>query len=375
MKKRLFTPGPTEVPPEVLLEMARPIIHHRTPQFSEIFKEVGEGLKNLFQTKNEVFTFASSGTGAMESAVSILLSPGEKALFVSGGKFGERFGEICSAYGIEATPIKVEYGRSVEPSQIREILEKEKGIKVLFTTLCETSTGAATDIREIAQITKDLDVVQVVDAISSLGAVECRQDEWGIDVILSSSQKAFMLPPGLSFISLSEKAWERVERAKLPHYYFDLKKHKESLKKASTPFTPAVSLIIGLNKALSLIKEETLENVWKRHALLANACREAMKGLGLELLTEKPSSVLTAVKVPEGVDGNELVKSLRDKYGISFAGGQSSLKGKIFRLAHLGYIDRFDLILAISALEKVLLELDYKFELGSGIKAAEKVLF
>ena len=375
MKKRLFTPGPTEVPPEVLLEMARPIIHHRTPQFSEIFKEVGEGLKYIFQTKNEVLIFASSGTGAMESAVSNLLSPGEKALFVSGGKFGERFGEICSAYGIEAIPIKVEYGRSVEPSQIKEILEKEKGIKVLFTTLCETSTGAATDIREIAQITKDLDVVQVVDAVSSLGAVECRQDEWGIDVILSSSQKAFMLPPGLSFISLSEKAWERVERAKLPHYYFDLKKHKESLNKSDTPFTPAVSLIIGLNKALSLIREEGLENVWERHRILAVACREAMKALGLELLTEKPSSVLTAVKVPEGVDGNELVKSLRDKYGISFAGGQSSLKGKIFRLAHIGYIDRFDLILAISALEKVLLELGYKFELGIGIKAAESVLF
>jgi len=375
MKKRLFTPGPTPVPEEILLEMARPIIHHRTADFRKINEDVERDLQELFQTKNPVITLASSGTGAMEAAVSNILSPGEKALVIKGGKFGERFGEICSAYGIDVVAIDVEWGKAVEPELVRKILNSEKDIKAVFTTLCETSTGVLTDIRAIGKIVAEFpDTVLVVDAVSSLGAVSCLTDEWNLDVVITGSQKALMLPPGLSFLSISEKAGKKIENSKSRGYYFDLKKYRKSLDKFDFPFTPAVSLILGLKKSLSLIREEGLENVLKRHQILAEATRAAVKALGLELLAEKPANALTAVKVPAGIDGNELTKMLKEKYGINFAGGQAQLKGKIFRIAHLGYFDKLDIILAISALEMALHQLGYKFELGAGIKAAEEIL-
>jgi len=375
MKKRLFTPGPTPVPEEILLEMARPIIHHRTADFRKINEDVERDLQELFQTKNPVITLASSGTGAMEAAVSNILSPGEKALVIKGGKFGERFGEICSAYGIDVVAIDVEWGKAVEPELVRKILNSEKDIKAVFTTLCETSTGVLTDIRAIGKIVAEFpDTVLVVDAVSSLGAVSCLTDEWKIDVVITGSQKALMLPPGLSFLSISEKAGKKIENSKSRGYYFDLKKYRKSLDKFDFPFTPAVSLILGLKKSLSLIREEGLENVLKRHQILAEATRAAVKALGLELLAEKPANALTAVKVPAGIDGNELTKMLKEKYGINFAGGQAQLKGKIFRIAHLGYFDKLDIILAISALEMALHQLGYKFELGAGVKAAEEIL-
>ena len=375
MKKRLFTPGPTPVPEDILLEMARPIIHHRTADFRKITEEVEGDLQYLFQTKNPVVSLASSGSGAMEAAVSNILSPGEKALVIKGGKFGERFGEICSAYGIDVVAIDVEWGKAVEPESVRKILNSEKDIKAIFTTLCETSTGVLTDIQAIGKIVAEFpDTVLVVDAVSSLGAVSCRTDEWNLDVVITGSQKALMLPPGLSFLSISEKAGKKIESSKLPKYYFDLKKYRKFLDKFDFPFTPAVSLMLGLKKTLSLIREEGLENVLKRHQILAEATRAAVKALGLELLAEKPANALTAVKVPEGIDGNELTKMLKEKYGINFAGGQAQLKGKIFRIAHLGYFDQLDIILAISALEMALSVLGYKFELGAGIKAAEEIL-
>ncbi len=375
MKKRLFTPGPTPVPEEILLEMARPIIHHRTAEFKKIAEKVQEDLQYLFQTKNPVVILSSSGTGAMEAAASNILSPGEKALVIKGGKFGERFGEICEAYGIDVVAIDVEWGKAVEPESVRKILNNEKDIKAVFTTLCETSTGVLTDIRAIGKIVAEFpDTVLVVDAVSSLGAVSCRTDEWNIDVVITGSQKALMLPPGLSFLSISEKTGKKIESSKLPGYYFDLKKYHKSLAQFDFPFTPAVSLILGLKKSLSLIREEGLENVLKRHQILAEATRAAVQAIGLELLAEKPANALTAVKVPEGIDGNELTKMLKEKYGINFAGGQAQLKGKIFRIAHLGYFDKLDIILAISALEMALSELGYKFELGAGVKAAEEIL-
>ena len=373
-KKYLMTPGPTPVPPEILLEMAKPILHHRTPQYQAIFKEVNEGLKYIFQTEGDVVSFASSGTGAMEASVVNLLTKGDKAIVVRGGKFGERFGEICSAYGVEVIPIDVEWGKAPQPSLIREALEKNEEARAVFVNLCETSTATVYDIKAIAEVVKKTDAVLVVDAISGLGADDLQADKWGVDVVVGGSQKGLMIPPGLAFCTISQKAWKLIEASKSPKYYFDLKRAKKSLDKNDTPFTPAVSLIIGLREALRLIKEETLPKVLERHALLAEATREAAKGLGLELFSKSPSNAVTAVKVPEGLDGAKLVKNLRDSHGVSIAGGQAQLKGKIFRIAHLGFMEKFDTITAISAVEIGLKELGYKFELGSGVKAAEKVL-
>ncbi len=374
MKKRLFTPGPTPVPEDILLEMSGPIIHHRTAEFRRIAEEVQDNLKYLFQTKNPVITLASSGTGAMEAAVSNILSSGEKAVVVKGGKFGERFAEICSSYGVDVIPLDVEWGKAVKPASIEEILNKEKEIKAVFTTLCETSTGVLNDVEAIGKIVESSDTVLIVDAVSSLGAVPCQTDAWNLDVVISGSQKALMLPPGLSFISVSKKAWRKIENTNSSRYYLDLRKYHKSLEKSDFPFTPAVSLIVGLRKSLTQIREEGIENVLQRHKILAAATRAAIKALGLELFAEKPADSLTAVKVPEGIDSQELIKRLKEKYGVNFAGGQNELKGKIFRIAHLGYFDKLDIITAIAALEMVLSELGHKFELGSGIKAAERIL-
>ena len=377
LKKRyLLTPGPTPVPPESLLAMARPIIHHRTNEFRAILGQVAEDLKYVYQTKNDVFIFASSGTGAMEAAVANILSAGDKALAVTGGKFGERWQEICQAYKIDVTPLEIEWGTAVEPKVIKDKLSKEPDIKAVFTTLCETSTGVRTDIKTIAQITKDHQAVLVVDAISALGAEDLKTDEWGIDVVVSGSQKGLMIPPGLSFISINDKAYKAIEQSRLPKYYFDIKKAKKSFDKTDTPWTPAVSLIIGLQQALKMIREEGIENIIQRHKVLAEATRQAMKALDLELLAPKsPANAVTAVKVPEGIDGAAIVKNLRDKYDVWIAGGQAHLKGKIFRIAHLGYMNQFDIIVGITALEAVLKELSYKFELGAGVKKAEEILF
>lgn len=376
MKNYLLTPGPTPVPPEALKAMARPIIHHRTPQFQAILKEVEEGLKYVFQTKNPVLIFSSSGTGAMEGTVVNLLSPGDKAIVVRGGKFGERWGELCDAYGIEFVPIDVEWGRAVDPSDIKKILEKENGkIKAVYVTLCETSTGVAADIEKIAMVTKDYEAVLVVDAISALGAESIKTDEWGIDVVVSGSQKGLMIPPGLAFVSLSEKAWKLAEKSKLPKYYFNFKAYRKSIEKDDTPYTPAVNLIIGLSEALKLIKKEGIENLIKRHKKHSKAVREAVKALGMELFApDAYSEAVTAVKVPEGIDGGKLVKTMRDKYGVAIAGGQSQLKGKIFRIATMGYITADDLKKGLEILETVLLELGYKFQKGTGVEALKKAL-
>ena len=374
-KKYLLAPGPTPVPAEVLMAMSRPIIHHRTSAYREIFSEVNEGLKYTFRTKNDVLTFASSGTGAMEGAVANLLSPGDKVLVVKGGKFGERFGEISEAYGIEVVYLNVEWGEPVAPSDLGRKLEEIKDIKVVFTTLCETSTGVVNDVRGIGEIVKKHEAVLVVDAISGLGAMEFQPDDWKVDVAVAGSQKGLMVPPGLAFVSLSEKAWKLVGASKLPKYYFSFEKARESLKKNDHPFTPAVSLIMALREALRMIKKEGIENIWERHACLAEATRAGVGALGLELFAPRaPSNSVTAVKVPEGIDGIALVKNMRERQGITIAGGQAGLKGKIFRLAHLGYADRFDVILAISALEMILSGLGYEIEFGRGVAAAERIL-
>ncbi len=375
MKNYLLTPGPTPVPKEVLEAMAKPIIHHRTPQFQAFLKETEEGLKYVFETKGDVLIFASSGTGAMEGAVVSLLSPGDRTIVVRGGKFGERWGEICQAYGIEFIPIDVKWGKAVDPKEIEKILKAQKGIKAVYVTLCETSTGVATDILEIALITKGYEAILVVDAISALGAVNLKTDEWGIDVVVAGSQKGLMIPPGLSFVSLSQKALDKAKKSTLPKYYFNFIKYKKSIEKNDTPYTPAVNLIIGLNEALKILRKEGLSNVIAKHGRHARALRETMKALELGLFApDAYSDAVTSVKVPDGIDGVKLVKIMRDKHGVAIAGGQGELKGKIFRIATMGYISASDLKIGIETLETVLLELGYKFEKGVGVKALNEAL-
>ena len=375
-KKYLFSPGPTMLPPEVLLKMAEPIMHHREPEFERIFGEIREGLKYLFQTKNEVLIFTSSGTGAMEGAVSNLLAKGDKALVIRGGKFGERWGEICKAFGIEFIPIDVEWGKAVDPQRIKKALESDPSIRVVYTKASETSTGVRHPVKEIADIVKKYEnTVVVVDAITGIGVFDLPMDQWGLDVVVSGSQKALMLPPGLSFVALSDKAWKLVERANLPKFYFDFKKELKSAQKNQNSFTPAISLFVGLRESLNLIQKEGLESVFKRHEKLATATRSAVKALGLDLYApDSPSNALTAVKVPDGIPGGKLKNLFFEKFGITVAGGQDQAKGKIIRIAHLGYYDRLDMVMVISALEMLLKEMGYAFQLGAGVKAAEEVL-
>jgi aspartate aminotransferase-like enzyme len=375
-KKYLFSPGPTMLPPEVLLKMAEPIMHHREPEFERILGEIREGLKYLFQTKNEVLVFTSSGTGAMEGAVSNLLSKGDKALVVRGGKFGERWGEICKAYGIEFVPIDVEWGKAVDPKQIQKALASNPSVRGVYTQASETSTGARHPIREIAEIVKKHEeTVLVVDAITGIGVFNLPMDAWGIDVLISGSQKALMLPPGLSFAALSDKAWKFVERSNLPKFYFDFRKELKSAQKNQNAFTPAISLFVGLKESLRLIRKEGLEAIFRRHERLAEATRAAARALGLELYApDSPSDAVTAVKVPEGVQGGKLKNLFFERFGITVAGGQDQAKGKIIRIAHLGYYERLDMVMVISALEMLLKEMGYSFELGTGVKAAEEIL-
>ena len=375
-KKYLFSPGPTMIPPEVSLKMAEPIMHHREPEFEKIFAEIREGLKYIFQTKNEVLIFTSSGTGAMEGAVSNILSKGDKAIVVRGGKFGERWGEICSAYGIEFIPIDVEWGKAVQPGRIQEILKSDPSIRAVYTQASETSTGVRHPIREIAKIVKEYEnTLLVVDAITGIGVLNLPMDEWGLDVVISGSQKALMLPPGLAFVALSDKAWKFVERSNLPKYYFNFKKELKAAQRNQSSYTPAISLFVGLRESLRLIRKEGREAIFQRHEKLAEATRAAVKALGLKLYAPKsPSNALTAVKIPDGIDGGKLKGLFFERFGITVAGGQDRAKGKIIRIAHLGYYDQLDMVMVISALEILLKELGYAFELGTGVRAFEEVL-
>lgn len=373
-KTYLLTPGPTPLPPQVRKALSGQIIHHRTPQFQGILKECAQGLKEVFKTKNDVFILTSSGTGAMEAAVVNLLSAGDGAICVQAGKFGERWTELCKAYNIKAEIIDVEWGRAVKPEAIEAKLKANNNIKAVFTTLCETSTAVATDIKAIGAIMKNYGAALVVDAISGLGAVNLDTDNWGVDVVVVGSQKGLMLPPGLAFISMSQKALKLMGAANLPRYYFDMRKAKKAIEKTDTPFTPAVSLVIALREALRMIKEEGLDNCFKRYSLYARACRAAAKAIGLEIYAKDISDAVTAIRLPETIDGEKLVKTMRDTYGVGVAGGQAELKGKIVRIAHMGYISAKDTIAGLECFEKVLNEMGHRFELGSGVKAAKEIL-
>jgi len=375
MKKRhLLAPGPTPVLPEALLAMARPIIYHRGPEYEALLARVREGLKSLFQTKKEVLLFTSSGTGGMEGAVVNTLSPGERALVIRGGKFGERWGEICEAYGIRPQYIDVEWGRAVDPDLVAAALKADPSITAVFATHSESSTGVLHDVEALARIVRPTPTLLVVDAITSVGVVDLPMDAWGVDVVVSGSQKALMIPPGLSFCGVSDKAWGVVERSRLPKFYFDFKAERKSLEKNQNAFTPAVSLIVALHESLTAIMAEGLPAVFARHNRLARATRAGVAALGLELFAERPTPALTAVRVPPGVEASAIIKTLRTAHGITIAGGQTKVKGKIFRLAHLGYADDSDVIVCLSALERTLNDLGYPVKLGEGVRAAQEIL-
>jgi len=375
MKKvSLLAPGPTPVPPRTLLAMAQPMIHHRSSDFLEIFGRVRAGLKKLFMTQNEVLTFCSSGTGAMESAVANLLSPGDKALCIRGGKFGERWSEIVTAYGGVPVNLDVPWGYAVKPEQVEEALKADPDIKAVFVQALETSTGVDHPIRELAQVTKQTDAVLVVDAVSALMAYRIPTDEWGLDVVVSGSQKALMLPPGLAFVSIGPKALELMKKSTNPKYYFSWAKELKSQGQNKGAFTSPVPLFIGLLDVFELIDELGMENLWREVEIKSRAFKAAVAAWGLELFSKENASVgLTAVQVPQGMDATQVVKWLKDKYGIFIAGGQAQAKGKIFRVAHMGFISEFDTIQAVSALEMALAGLGHEFEMGAGVAAAQRI--
>lgn len=374
IKKYLLTPGPTPIPDEVRSAMADATVHHRTPQFSKIFTEVREGLKILFGTVCDVLVLAASGTGAMEAAVTNLFSPGEKVLVINGGKFGERWLRICRSFGLQVVEIKVEWGKAVKIETIEENLHDHPDIQGVLIQASETSTTALHPIRDIAKITRTGPLL-LVDGVTAVGVLPVAMDEWGIDVLVTGSQKALMVPPGLGFISLSDRAWARTEKAKLPRFYFDLALERKSQAKGTTAFTPAISLILGLRAALKKILEEGPDRVYARHERLARATRAAATALGLGLLApENPSPAVTGIFVPENMDADQLLDYLRDRMGIIFAEGQDQLRGKIIRIAHVGYMGAFDVIVAVSALEMGLKRLGFPVKFGQGIAAAQEVL-
>ena len=373
-KYYLLSPGPTPVPENVLAAAAEPIIHHRTPEFSKIFMETTEGLKLVFGTKEDVFILTSSGTGAMEAAVVNTLSPGDKVLTINAGKFGERWGNICKAYGIAYKEIVVEWGKDYTKEQLEAELKANPGVKAVFCQLSETSTGAIFDIKGFGEVVSKTEAILVVDGISGTGATPCPMHEWHVDLMVSGCQKSFMIPPGLAYIAFGPKAWKLVETAKCPKFYFDAKKAKKNLLDKTTPWTPAVSLVIQQKKALDIIVGMGLEKLFEHHRILGDATRAGVKALGLELFSQKPGNILTAVKTPAGIEGGKIVKTMQSKYMAYIAGAQDPMKGKFFRIAHLGYMGGFDVITALTALEMTLADLGYAFETGAAIKAAEPIL-
>jgi aspartate aminotransferase-like enzyme len=376
VKRYLLAPGPTPVPSEVLLSMAMPIIHHRSPDFLPVLDSAKKGLQWLYQTGNDVLILCATGTGGMVGSVSNFFNEGDKVIVVNGGKFGERWTKICKSYGLNVDEITLEWGYAVKPELIEDKLKKDQGIKGVFVQASETSTGVYHDVQSLASIVKRCEnTLLVVDAISALAAHDLKTDDWGIDIMVGGSQKGLMLPPGIAFVSVSNKAWEKAKTSKLPRFYFDFKKERENLAKNQTNFTSPVTLIIGLNESLKMLQAEGLGNVFNRHEKLALTTRKAVQALGLELYAkESPSNAVTAVMTPPGIDGQAVYKNLREKYGITAAGGQDRARGKIFRIAHLGYVDKFDVITAIAGIEMVLKGMGHPVQLGTGVAVAEELL-
>jgi len=373
-KQRLLTPGPTPLYPPALRAMMASDMHHRTEDFRKVYKSVLADLKEVMGTSGDVLLFASSGTGAMEASVSNLFSRGDKAIVCSAGKFGERWAEITKAYGLEVNVLKAEYGDVVAPERVEAALAAAPDTKGVFVQASETSTGAAHDVRSMARAVAKTPALFIVDAITGLGTMPLDIDGWGLDVVIGGSQKAFMVPPGVAFLSVSPKAWKHAESATLPHYYFDLKKEKKNGANGESSWTPSTAIILALGEALRYVKQLGMANLIENAQMLARATRAAMQELGLELFAAKsPGASVTAVKAPRGVDSGVIVKDFRNRFGSIIANGQGSMKGQIFRIAHLGYFDFTDLFGVIAGLEIILQANGYPVKLGAGVAAVENI--
>ena len=375
MKQRLLTPGPTPVPEETLLELAKPVPFHRTPEFRQLLGEVVQDLQYIFRTRHPIIPLTSSGTGGLEAAIANCLPPGSKAICLIAGRFGERWRNLCKAFGVEVVSVTAPWGQPVPPEQLAEALQQHPDAVGVTATLSETSTGVRNDVAAFGKLVAPRQALLLVDAISGLGVVECRTDDWHVDVCVTGSQKALMLPPGLAFVSVSAKAWRCIDQNPPGRvFYFDLRKYRDKVKDPDTPFTPAHTLVRALRHSLQRLRAEGIENVWARHARMAAAARAGVRAMGLEVFASQPADGLTVARVPEGLDGNALLSRLEKQYGIKLAGGQDTLKGKVVRLGHMGYIDAFDVLSALSALELVLLEMGHALEPGAGVAAAQQVL-
>ena len=371
-KRYLFTPGPTPVPPEVLAAMSQPVVHHRGPDFKPVYKRCLERLAQVFRTETEVLLYTCSGTGILEAATANLCSPGDRIVVVSAGYFGERWAAIGSEYGCDVQHLRYEWGENPSPDDLASRLQELGGATAVFVTQSETSTGVVADVRSLAGVAKEAGALVCVDAISSLGALPCETDEWKLDVVVSGSQKALMTPPGLAMTSVSDAAWKARERATLPRYYFDWGRTRDAQRKLDAAFTPAVSIVVGLDVALGMLLERGLETAFDHHIRLGRACREGIKAMGLELFSpdEDSSAVVTAVRMPDGIDADVLLVDLRDRFGITFAPGQGPLKGRILRIGHIGFFDVFDITTALAGLELGLAEAGADVERGVAVTRA-----
>jgi aspartate aminotransferase-like enzyme len=371
-KRYLMTPGPTPVPPQVLAAMALPIVHHRSPDFRPTYRQVLDRLKEVYRTSGEVLLYTASGTAGLESVVANLTSPGDRVVAVSAGYFGERWADIARAYGCEVEHIAYEWGETPSAEDLAARLAELGGASVVLVTQSETSTGVVCEVRAFATAAKGAGALIAVDAISSLGAVPCETDEWGLDSVVSGSQKALMSPPGLMTVSASDAAWKRREAATAPRFYLDWERTREAQESLDAAFTPAVSIVVGLNVALGLILERGLEAAFDEHVRLGRACREGVKAMGLELFSpdDDSSAVVTTVRVPDSIDGSQLLLDLRDRFGITLAPGQGPLKGKVFRVGHLGYYDVFDITTALAGIELALAEAGADIERGVAVTRA-----
>ncbi len=372
-KQRLLTPGPTPLYPPALHAMMASDMHHRTQEFRSVYQSALSGMKEVLATSSDVLCFAASGTGAMDASVSNLFSKGDKVIICSAGKFGERWIEIAKAYGLEAVVLKEEYGQVVSPDRVRDAFAKQPDTKAVFVTASETSTGAQHDVRSMGEFVRGTSAILIVDAITAMGTMPLDIDAWGLDVVVGGSQKAFMIPPGLAFLAVSAKAWKFTETATLPHFYFDLKKEKKNGDAGESSWTPATSLILALDEALKYIRGIGMPKLIENAQLLAQATRAAAHALGLEVFATQPGSSVTALRPPAGMDSSIVVKEFKSRFGAIIANGQGSMKGQIFRIAHLGYFDFADLFAMVAALEIILHANGYPLKFGTGVAAVQEV--
>jgi serine---pyruvate transaminase len=374
-KRYLFTPGPTPVPPEVLAALGEPVLHHRAPDFRIVYERVLGRLKEVHRTEADVLLFTCSGTGAFESAVVNLCSPAERVLVVTSGHFGERWAAMCGRFGCDVEQLRYAWGETPSPDDLARTLEKIEPVSIVVLVHSETSTGVVADVQALGAVAKEAGALVLVDAVSSLGAVPLETDEWGLDVVVAGSQKALMAPPGLATVAVSQAALDHAARATMPRYYLDWERTRKAQEKLDAAFTPAVSLVVALDVALGRLLEEGLESAFARHVRLGRACRAGIKAMGLELFSpdEDRSAVVTAARMPDGLEASELTLALRDRHGITIAGGQGELKGQIFRIGHIGWFDEFDIATALSAVELVLAELGAPIERGAAATRALEV--